>query len=266
MRKGLLGILALPMLLGACDRPIDRVDLVCDVRRGMYRDEYSALGVMNAKIYEDYALVKVHGKEYRLSKVINRSNDDVLSLHTMYAADKDFPAADKKLGLEMSVNKQSGFMTYTVWIGDNGVDCAVPHAYKGKYAHPMPEDICINELRSLVFRCYDIDSGKALPGMCINYLVSYSFTDCDDCFGGVLSYTIPAEDAIKLSPAWDYSAEIKAYFLRKENEELPEYAKDACDVLERVKQYIVDKGLNEVKHEKIDDMSRKEWYIENGGL
>ncbi|MCM1295702.1 MAG: hypothetical protein NC311_09185 [Muribaculaceae bacterium] len=259
MKKFVLGV-ALPLALAACDRPIDSTELVCLGSYGL-TDEYTELGVMDVRFYDEYALVKIHDTEYKLMPDTDRNSTTAIYEEHRYVA--DIPGISDKLGIEYYINTRTGHVGYVVWIGNSGVSCAAPHNFRGNYRQPTELELCIDELSTLVSRGWDRESRKPEQHQQIRYNVKYIFSDGGSYTDNHNYYTIPADDAINLSPAWDYNSEIKDYRTGLLEGGTAPHEQDACDVLNRVRKYISDRGLDKTKEIKLDMTQEEYWKKRN---
>jgi len=251
MRK-LLAFLSL-ILLTACDKPNSNAEIKCSFLDGWdeaesriveYQPHLNTKEVfMTVKTYDNYAIVTMNGKserferkmelfdadpyngvflEYRgvfhgekvdrqgaLSVYVNVADETALSYNVVLA--------NEKVSMNKSP-KQYDWSAGCVPVNDKdrGVEWAAKIPFKHKYAKPNKIERCILEIGNKVF-CAD--------DTCSKLIVKYGTEDV------ILSQ----EDALKISDNWDYS-NMRLY--SNADNELKDYEHDACEVLERLNNFI----------------------------
>ena len=135
-------------------------------------------------------------------------------------------------------------------------------SYKVKLKnYPMPGKIetCIKEIDGLVN--YNKDTKNVYVGQRCNLWRSRAEKSAKDlnntesirAYGCGVDVKIPTEDAIAISKNWDpNNFKIYSHFYKSPTVE--EHEKDACDVLERLKKYVSDKGYDKPIDKYLDEM------------
>jgi hypothetical protein len=223
--------LVLPIvLLAACDRPTSDVRLDCHTA---YKN---APTIVHVKTYKDRAELDINGIKATLDKVTS-DNDNFLEF-----ADENFagtmPDTQESVELWIRVEiEQDAISNYSLSFGQGGYGCNVLVPVKHDYPKPTAVEKCIDYIENTVY----LDE-KSESKLAIAQPVNKHFAD-----GRVRFYeeykAIPATDAIKISPNWDPAN--PKYYSNGSDRVLEEHEKDACETVERLKQYMAENNLSE---------------------
>ena len=255
MRKTflLLSVLA----LAACDKPTASVQLECNLNKDWQNpvswlrtdeDQKDIVPVrMDAKIYQNHAVLVVNGKESTLHKISeDRSVGEFGPVHVTYhgvfpdtdhIADFSFTgkiASKNIMHFSISFDKERLVSDGTSYHLSRSCK-PIKEEYKGGYGqanvpwrhgYKMPNKIekCITTITDTVY-CHD--------------------SQCNGLYISVPNFhhSLTAEAAVKISPNWDYS-NMRLY---QNDGKLEEYEMDACEVVDRLFKYIDELGLKDAQ-------------------
>ena len=256
-------LLLLPVIaLAACDKPTSTADLTCDLDKNWQRDnvEYAIdadghfIDTHNTKIdvrvvtYEDYANVTVDKITTRFEKVQEEKNDGEFG-RVALTYKGNFPGSERTALLSVYgdiTNKQ--ILQYDViFLGRKAGKHTLAHS-----CYPVKE-----EYKGKSWSCaVPFNHHYKMPNRiekCITEIVENVFCENEECtklsiHGEGKTRSLSQQEALGLSSNWDYS-NMKLY---QNDGKLEEYEKDACDLLERVKQFIYDNDLDNHKYKALD--------------
>lgn len=238
--------------LAACDKPNSTAEIKCSFLDGWDSAESRVLDYkthmdtrdvfMTVKTYDTYATVTMNGKTERFDKKMelfdadpyngvfleyrgvfhgDKARQGALSVYVNVADETalsyNVVLANEKIAMGKN-SKQYDWSAGCVPVNekDRGVEWAAKIPFKHKYAKPNKTERCILEIGNKVF-CMNDD--------CSKLIVKYGTEDV------ILSQ----EDALKISSNWDYS-NMRLY--SNADNEIKDYEKDACDVLDRLNNFI----------------------------
>lgn len=251
MKKALI---LLPVIaLTACDKPTSTADLTCDLDKNWQRDnvEYAVdaeghfTNTHDTKIdvrvvtYEDYADVTVDKITTKFEKVQEEKNRGEFG-HVALTYKGNFPGSERTALLSVYgdiTNKQ--ILQYDViFLGKKAGKHTVAHS-----CYPVKEEYKGKSWSSAV----PFNHHYKMPNKtekCITEIVNKVICNSDKCDRLILSdeksKPLSQEEALLLSKNWNYN-DMKYY---RNDGKLEEHEKDACEVLERIKQFVIDNGLD----------------------
>lgn len=255
-------LLLLPVLaLAACDKPTSTADLTCDLDKNWQRDnvEYAIdaeghfTDTHDTKIdvrvvtYEDYADVTVDKITTKFEKVQEEKDRGEFG-HVALTYKGNFPGSERTALLSVYgdiTNKQ--ILQYDViFLGKKAGKHTVAHS-----CYPVKEEYKGKSWSSAV----PFNHHYKMPNKtekCITEIVNKVICNSDKCDRLILSNeknkTLSQEEALMLSKNWNYN-DMKYY---RNDGKLEEHEKDACEVLERIKQFIIDNDLDNHKYKAIN--------------
>ena len=247
-------LILLPVIaLTACDKPTTSIELECSMNKDWqkpvsmlrtgedYKNQVPVL--VDVKAYNDHAVLVVNGKESTFYKSREEKSmgefgrvfvdyegifpdTDRLATFSFYGdiGSKTILQFDLYFDGEYKLHDGKRFNmghsctpTKKEYIGDNwSANAPWNHDYK------MPNKI----------------------EKCITEIVNKVICNSDKCDRLILSdeknKTLSQEEALMLSKNWNYN-DMKYY---RNDGKLEEHEKDACEVLERIKQFVIDNGLD----------------------
>ena len=251
-------LLLLPVLaLAACDKPTSTADLTCNLDKNWQRDNieytiytkdpYGTEIDVRVVTYEDYADVTVDKITTKFEKVREEKHRGEFGYVTL-TYKGNFPGSERTALLSVYgdiANKQI-LKYYFIFLGKTVGNLTVKHS-----CHPVKEEYCDEFWNCAV----PFNHHYKMPNKtekCITEIVDKVLCNSDKCDRLILSdkknKTLSQEEALLLSKNWNYN-DMKYY---RNDGKLEEHEKDACEVLERIKQFIIDNDLDNHKYKAID--------------
>ncbi len=219
-------LLLLPIIFGlaACDSgPNVSVNMICAMDKNIAMD-----------IYDNYAIMSVDGgEEIRLDKKIETVGAKSVDIN-LVGGDWSFYL---KLDREQSALRRVSVVPPKydgIWV------CEVLVPFKSEYGRATDVEWCIEFISENVFLNSGYTDDKR-PVWFLNIEVPQTIHLEN---GGIRHYVelvhVSVADAIALSPNWDYSGAVREYDL---TDGVQVWEQDACDVKERLEQYIKKLGI-----------------------
>lgn len=257
--------LLLPVLaLAACDKPTSTADLKCTVDKYWQRsnvlylnDNYYKFGENDTKIdvnvvtYDDYADITVGGITRKFEKVIERKdNGEFGYVSIIYKG--NFPGSERTALLDIygDITKKQILRYELSFIGqktrsDQGREFGVGHECS------LVQENDKGESWKVPFNHHYKMPNKVEK--CITEIVEKVYCENEECtqlsvFDEGNSKVLSQQEALEISANWNYN-DMKYY---RNDGKLEEHEKDACEVLERIKQFIIDNDLDNHKYKAID--------------
>lgn len=234
-----IGLLILPLLITAChDKPKAEILLEPCCSLG---DE---LGILKLSLWNDRAVLNVQGQDIELTDK-NFEEGKARQVYSINWTGK-MPDSDREIIIrtwyDTETEQLAGWSVAMSDTGGYGTDVVVPIKLD-KYKLPSATEKCAHDIASktAVFG----DKGGVFVG---RNVYEYDFRGAKEKHNGVFYEKIPAADAIKISPNWDYN-NLKLYKTGHEAHEA-----DACDVLARLNDYIDAHGWNETQNVYLDEI------------
>lgn len=249
MRK--LSILSVLLALTACDKPLQTVTLVCPSNQTTRTET-----IIKAKFYKDYAMVTMDGETLKWNKIAD-TQWSIFEAYQSYAKPTQQNDADQ-IKLSVIANTDLEYAkNFSLENNNTGYSCAVFTQYKTQYKKPSRIEKCIQKISNNVLIERDSQGQfKGLQIIAANVHQYPSKTNQTTVKFYKEYHSIPAADAIKLSPNWDY-ANPKMYNNNMNTREPQEYEKDACETWARVEEYIRINGLQAKKTVFTDEIEAK---------
>jgi hypothetical protein len=220
-------VLALPIvLLTACDKPTSDVQLYCN--------HIDTPTFIHAKTYSDEVKLDINGIKVTLGKT-----KDTVLFDTVYQNFKGkMPGTEDIVEFDLSIDiERDTINSYTVSFGNLKYGCNILIPVKHNYPKLTETEKCVQYITKNVFYSQNCATSD-FCGLSIIVRKYKHFKDGSTIYHNEFK-NIPATDAIKISKNWDY---LNPKFYKNGKEE---HEKDACETVERLKQYMADKNLSE---------------------
>ena len=219
-------MLFLCAFLAACENPVSSGTLYCTAGKNHIVDFIA---------YNDKAVLNVNGNEINLNKV-KEVKETPTQVMRMYVGNDD---ENEEIALWVIFDIDTRMVIY-YGMGDSShsMKCDMVGRFESDYDKPTDVEKCIYELSKSTTAITD-ENGN-FKNIAINVIKSYTFTPSAD--GGyetnegkmkVEFVNIPTEDAIAITENWNPEAPN----LYDWTDGISEYEMDACEALNRLKQY-----------------------------
>lgn len=248
------------LFLAACDKPTASVELECRLSAdwqkpvSMLRDKENYKNLVpvqvDLKAYQDRLVLVVDGKESSLQKTTEEKyHGEFGRVHMEYRG--IFPGTDQEAIFSMygDVASKAILQFNLAFVGEHGLSRDGVNLGVGYSCDPIKKEYKGDSWSAIV----PWNHGYKMPNKiekCINTIGDLVYCDGENCDAlyvsineGFASRVLTAEEAVKISPNWDYS-NMRVYV---NDGKLEEHEKDACEVVDRLLQFIDEQGLNNVK-------------------
>ena len=242
------------LALTACDKPTTSIELECSIFKDWQnpvslsrsnedrKDEVPVL--VDVKTYQDYAVLVVNGKE---STFYKSKEEKIMGEfgHISIEYQGVFPDTDRTATFSLygDIGNKT-ILQFDMYFDHEYVIHDEKKFKAGIFCEPTNKKYIGNYWSTNI----PWNHGYKMPNKiekCITTIVNKVYCNNEDCdrlyiFHDGHHYYLTAEEAIKISPNWDYS-NMRLY---TNDGRLEEYEKDACEVVNKLFNYIDNAGLN----------------------
>ncbi len=196
------------------------------------------------KIYEDRAEISDKGQTQTWEKVSSRRtiNKAYECFHGVLPTES-LPSAELCFNIYINENIISPeSIVYDKQINNDAVDAQVYAyefglPYESEYKPATQEEICIDKIEHLVYIKKSANNDFESLQIYTNEVQDTKNPN----FFYLKTTDIPAEEAIKISPNWDYSN--PKFYHNAPDWVIEDYEKDACETLERLNKYMENNNI-----------------------